>query len=73
MRRREFLGKSLIGTAGMTLGASGLLITSCKGANDKVVLALGDEHVEMMLSLKAAGADPCEVIRDQYVEFKQKV
>jgi predicted dehydrogenase len=40
MRRREFLGKTLIGTAGMAIGASGLLISSCKGANDKVVLAI---------------------------------
>jgi predicted dehydrogenase len=40
MKRREFVGKTLIGTAGMALGTSGLLITSCKGANDKIVLAL---------------------------------
>src|SRR5665648_504438 len=40
MRRREFLGKTLIGTAGMAICASGLLSTSCKGANDKVVLAI---------------------------------
>jgi predicted dehydrogenase len=40
MRRREFLGKTLIGTAGLTLGGSGLLISSCKGANDKIVLAI---------------------------------
>ena len=40
MRRREFLGKTLVGTAGMALGASGLMISSCKGANDKVVLAI---------------------------------
>src|SRR5450759_3655746 len=40
MRRREFLGKTLIGSAGMALGASGLLTASCKGANDKVVLAI---------------------------------
>ena len=40
MRRREFLGKTVIGTAGVALGASGLLISSCKGANDKVVLAI---------------------------------
>ncbi len=39
MRRREFLGKTLVGTAGLALGASGLL-NSCKGANDKVVLAI---------------------------------
>lgn len=40
MRRREFLGKTLIGSAGLAVGASGLLTASCKGANDKVVLAL---------------------------------
>ena len=40
MRRREFVGKTLIGTAGIALGTSGLFMSSCKGANDKVVLAL---------------------------------
>ena len=40
MKRRQFLGKTLAGTAGLTLGTSGLLITSCKGANNKVVLAI---------------------------------
>jgi predicted dehydrogenase len=40
MKRREFLGKTLIGSAGMTIGVTGLMINSCKGANDKVVLAL---------------------------------
>ncbi len=40
MRRREFLGKTLIGSAGVAVGASGLFISSCKGANDKVVLAI---------------------------------
>ena len=40
MRRREFLGKTLIGTAGMALGSSSLLTSSCKGANDKIVLSL---------------------------------
>ncbi|MBK8881816.1 MAG: Gfo/Idh/MocA family oxidoreductase [Bacteroidales bacterium] len=39
MRRREFLGKTIIGTAGIALGGSALL-NSCKGANDKIVLAL---------------------------------
>lgn len=39
MRRREFLGKTLAGTAGIALGTTGML-KSCKGANDKVVLAL---------------------------------
>lgn len=40
MRRREFLGKTLTGTAVMALGASGLIMKSCKGANNKVVLAI---------------------------------
>lgn len=40
MRRRDFLGKTIIGTAGVALGASGILTASCKGANSKVVLAL---------------------------------
>lgn len=40
MKRREFLGKTLIGTAGITLGGSSLLTTSCRGANDKIILAL---------------------------------
>jgi predicted dehydrogenase len=40
MRRRDFVGKTLIGTAGIALGTSGLFMSSCKGANDKVVLAL---------------------------------
>jgi predicted dehydrogenase len=40
MKRREFLGKTLVGSAGVAIGASGLLASSCKGANDKIVLAL---------------------------------
>jgi predicted dehydrogenase len=40
MRRRKFIGTTLTGTAGLAIGASGLLLPSCKGANDKVVLAL---------------------------------
>jgi predicted dehydrogenase len=40
MKRREFLGTTLIGSAAMALGASGLMVTSCKGANDKIILAL---------------------------------
>ena len=40
MRRREFLGKTIIGTAGVALGGATLLTTSCKGANDKIVLAI---------------------------------
>lgn len=40
MKRRDFLGNAIIGTAGITLGVSGLLPSSCRGANDKVVVAL---------------------------------
>ena len=40
MRRREFLGKTLIGTAGMAIGGSALMTSSCRGANEKIVLAL---------------------------------
>jgi len=41
MKRRDFLGKTMIGTAGLSLGTSLLpLQSSCKGANDKIVLAL---------------------------------
>lgn len=40
MRRRKFIGTTLTGTAGLAIGTSGLLLSSCKGANDKVVLAL---------------------------------
>jgi predicted dehydrogenase len=40
MKRREFLEKTLAGTAGLTIGVSGILSKSCKGANNKVVLAL---------------------------------
>jgi predicted dehydrogenase len=40
MKRREFIGKSLAGTTGIIAGASGILIPSCRSANDKVVLAL---------------------------------
>jgi len=40
MKRRRFIGASLTGTAGLAIGASGLLLQSCKGANDKIVLAL---------------------------------
>lgn len=40
MKRREFLGKTLAGTAGVAIGASGLIASSCKGANDRIVLAL---------------------------------
>lgn len=41
MKRRDFLGKTMIGTAGLSLGASLLPFqSSCNGANDKIVLAL---------------------------------
>ena len=40
MFRREFIKKSIAGTVGLTVGAHSLLSTSCKGANDKIVLAL---------------------------------
>jgi predicted dehydrogenase len=40
MRRREFLGKTLAGTAGIALGGSSLFTTSCRKANEKIILAL---------------------------------
>jgi len=40
MIRREFLKKSIAGSAGIAIGAGFLFNTSCKGANDKIVLAL---------------------------------
>ena len=40
MRRREFLGKTLFGSAGVALGGASLLSASCRRANDKIVLAL---------------------------------
>ena len=40
MERRNFIKKSLTGASVFTLGASGLLSSSCVGANDKVVLAI---------------------------------
>ncbi len=40
MFRREFLKKSVAGSIGLTIGASSLLNASCKGANDKIVLAI---------------------------------
>ncbi len=40
MKRREFLGKTLTGSAGLALGTSGLLMNSCKGANDRILIAL---------------------------------
>jgi len=41
MKRRKFIENSVIGTTGIALGASLFpLASSCKGANDKIVLAL---------------------------------
>lgn len=41
MKRRDFIGKTLIGTSGISLGAALMPKTSAaKGANDKIVLAL---------------------------------
>ena len=40
MLRREFIKKSIAGSAGLAMGTGFLLNTSCKGANDKIVLAL---------------------------------
>jgi predicted dehydrogenase len=41
MKRRDFLGKTAIGVAGISIGTSGLItISSCKGANGRVVLAI---------------------------------
>ena len=40
MKRREFLGKALAGTAGVAIGAPGLIASSCRGANDRIVIAL---------------------------------
>lgn len=41
MKRRDFIGKTMIGTAGITLGSSFMpLSSSFQGANDKIVLAL---------------------------------
>lgn len=41
MKRRDFIGKTMIGTAGITLGSSFMTLSSSfQGANDKIVLAL---------------------------------
>jgi len=39
MKRRDFLGKTVAGTAGITIGGSSLILSSCRGANDRVILA----------------------------------
>lgn len=40
MKRRDFIGKTIIGASGLSLGTSGLLPASNMGANDKIVLAI---------------------------------
>jgi predicted dehydrogenase len=40
MKRREFFGKTIIGGAGVAFGGTILLTTSCRGANDKIVIAI---------------------------------
>ena len=49
MKKREFLGKTLVGSAGVAIGASGLLASSCKGANDRIVLALIGEGLSFTM------------------------
>ncbi len=52
MKRRKFLEKTLVGTAGLALGASGILSKSCKSANNRVVLALigaGDRGISSVI------------------------
>ncbi|MDB4584310.1 Gfo/Idh/MocA family oxidoreductase [Draconibacterium sp.] len=40
MKRRRFIGKTVIGTAGLTVTGSLVSLSSCNGANDKIVMAL---------------------------------
>ena len=40
MDRREFIKKGIAGTVGVTLGINTLFSSSCKGANERVVLAI---------------------------------
>ena len=40
MIRREFIKKSIAGSAGVAIGAGFMLNSSCKGANDTIVLAV---------------------------------
>jgi len=40
MKRRKFIGKTAIGTAGLTVAGSLVSLSACTGANDKIVLAL---------------------------------
>lgn len=60
MKRREFIEKGVSGTAGIALGVSGLLAQSCKGANNKVVLALvgaGNRGLSTVLSCCQSNVD----------------
>ena len=52
MKRRDFIGKSVGGVVGISLGTA-LLPLSCKGANDKIVLGLigaGGRGLETIIS-----------------------
>ena len=41
MKRRDFIGKTAIGVTGLSIGTSGIITaSSCKGSNDRVVLAI---------------------------------
>ncbi|MBT6766101.1 MAG: Gfo/Idh/MocA family oxidoreductase, partial [Prolixibacteraceae bacterium] len=40
MKRRNFIGKTLIGATGLTFGVPNVLPASARGANDKVILAI---------------------------------
>jgi predicted dehydrogenase len=60
MRRREFLSKTLAGTAGIAVGGSSLLSESCRRANDRIVLALigaGGRGVPTIISCCRSNAD----------------
>jgi predicted dehydrogenase len=60
MKRRDFIERTLMGTAGMALGTSALFTASCKGANNKVVLALvgaGNRGVSTVISTCLGNAD----------------
>jgi len=71
---------------GRSLGHFGILIGRCTPAKsvllrqvalynneDKAILVIWDDHTRTMLSLKAAGIDPAEIIQDLYAEFKQGI
>lgn len=60
MRRREFLGKTLAGTAVMGLGSTSLLTASNKGPNDKIiigVMGLGPRNNFMIKEFIKQGAE----------------